>query len=655
MLGPAAVQGWKTGLVATSTTGWLLCPSCASRAANYMPRSAGTGPEGHVLYETMPTDQMLGRSHETTPLPIAPPVQFLSEENKKCPHCDNVIKLEAVLCRFCRARFTVVEKGYCSSCHRLVEPSPDGRCPTCQGELLDRRKISQLVEEITPAIAAPPPVHPLVAQITCHKCKTVNPGEQVRCQSCNANLLPGEGIAMHIGYFLGGLAFTALSAWLLKGVMEESITYNLVCLKPGFLVFAGVGTLIWGFVKMVTPTPRFQRYANRAERHMELNLAQALADIDAATALAPKGERPGLVKKRQQIHAKLGDNQGALRDELDLALDPETHRTGANVMSMFNMDGDVYAESSSKQDRQALISSGKVKAFGYCKQCNDAVKLNAELKCPKHGGVKAIQYAIKGDEGVGKQKVMDEIGQKRMIAKGRRNIALAILVVIISAYFLINYFNDSDAQPSQSAVLPVATHIQPATTATVASATLAPAETTIPEKITAILFDDHQVTFEYPSNWEVIDDAGVQSLLRGTLKGIGDWEYIGGVYTKSPDDCLDCAQVTVTIIPLPAGYPGWSDEFYEQIKQSAQTSMGNRLQLHRQVKIGDYPGWEAIYLGKSGRTKLWDKAFLPSGEPVLVMVSAAANPDQFDQYLPVFEQAYASLSLYGAHDTISGE
>ena len=39
MLGPSAIHGWKTGLVANSTTGWLLCPTCARRAANYLPKT----------------------------------------------------------------------------------------------------------------------------------------------------------------------------------------------------------------------------------------------------------------------------------------------------------------------------------------------------------------------------------------------------------------------------------------------------------------------------------------------------------------------------------------------------------------------------------------------------------------------------------------
>jgi hypothetical protein len=455
---------------------------------------------------------------------------------------------------------------------------------------------------------------------------------------------------MHIAYFVGGVVLTALDIWLLKGVMEGSITLNLVCLKPGFLIFAGLAMLVGGFIKMVTPTPRFQRYVDRAARHMDKNLLQALADTDAALALAPKGERPGLLKKREQIHTRLGATQDVLRDQLELALDPETHRTGASVMSMFNMDGDVYADSSSKQDRQALIAAGKVKAFGYCKRCNAAVELNSNLNCQQHGGVKAIQYAIRGDEDIGKQKVMDEVGRMRSVAKNRRNVALAVFILIISACFVISYFTKKAAQPGQGTSLPVVVQVTQPTSTPRPASTPAPTIASAPQEISAILFNDHQVSFEYPSNWEVVDDAGVQTLLHGSLQGIGDWEYIGGVFTEDLDPCDDCASFTIAIIPLPDGFTGWSDAFYEQIKQSAQSSMGERLQLHRQVQIGDYPGWESIYLGKSGQTKIWAKSFLVSGESVLVMVSTSSNPDQFDQFQPIFEQAFSTLSLYGASE-----
>jgi hypothetical protein len=49
----AAIERWKNDLVANSTSGWLLCTSCAARAARYAPKAAGADPSGFVLTEEL--------------------------------------------------------------------------------------------------------------------------------------------------------------------------------------------------------------------------------------------------------------------------------------------------------------------------------------------------------------------------------------------------------------------------------------------------------------------------------------------------------------------------------------------------------------------------------------------------------------------------
>ena len=46
-----AIRQWKDDLVAHSTTGWLLCPSCAARASRHGPKAAGAAPGDFVLSE----------------------------------------------------------------------------------------------------------------------------------------------------------------------------------------------------------------------------------------------------------------------------------------------------------------------------------------------------------------------------------------------------------------------------------------------------------------------------------------------------------------------------------------------------------------------------------------------------------------------------
>jgi hypothetical protein len=159
------------------------------------------------------------------------------------------------------------------------------------------------------------------------------------------------------------------------------------------------------------------------------------------------------------------------------------------------------------------------------------------------------------------------------------------------------------------------------------------------------IFSEQGVTFEYPSNWELITETEQRVLLNSTLKGIREYEYIGGVFLNGADTCPDCAQMTLVVIPLPGINEGISDEQYAGIKANAEQSMGNRLLEHQMITIGGIPVVSAKYIGKSRENQLWDVMLIVPGTDQAIMFSCSAQPESYSEFEPVFTRAMESLSL----------
>jgi uncharacterized paraquat-inducible protein A len=75
--------------------------------------------------------------------------------------CAEQISLEAQLCRFCGARFNVSMRGYCTTCHQIMDADENNACTRCGSNLVDLQvesDISQnkLHQQYQPYQAQPP-------------------------------------------------------------------------------------------------------------------------------------------------------------------------------------------------------------------------------------------------------------------------------------------------------------------------------------------------------------------------------------------------------------------------------------------------------------------------------------------------------------------
>jgi ribosomal protein L40E len=184
-----------------------------------------------------------------------------------------------------------------------------------------------------------------VQAIHCQKCKHENAPGAKKCSQCGANLLPGAGIGTRLGSFALLLFVAVISvvvAFLVFRWKPEIGVKDLIYL--GGLIGFGAFMIVVGIYLLLRKVPLYERYENRAKRHVSLNPWQAVTDYGSAINSAPPGLAFDYLLKRSKLLQELGLTMEA-RTDWQHALENVNARMAkpkASVIDLKKQRAEVY-------------------------------------------------------------------------------------------------------------------------------------------------------------------------------------------------------------------------------------------------------------------------------------------------------------------------
>lgn len=484
--------------------------------------------------------------------------------------------------------------------------------------------------------------------ITCARCKTVNPPEQRYCQKCHRDLLPGENILTRLGILLAAGLVTAFGVWVLMRMVQGEQLPDLGCAftSPVYWAILVVVTPIAALKMALTRTPAHQKYLNRARRHLSLDSAQALADLNQALALAPEKERPVILKERARLHESLGQKLQATRDKIAHIESEGAYQAAEGIAALTGMDRDVFANGIKDSDIQALVKAHEAIPLGYCPKCKDVVELSEKMKCQSHPRARIASVRLAVPEDASKIKAAILEAQTKLNRLNRRRAILqvvaflALIILLPYGLKLGPFAPKSDAGPFDAEIEPTAEVALPA----VASQQGKQPE---PEQMPSQYFDEHEFYFEIPGDWLWITEADHSELFTGSLRGINRnaVDYLGGAYTGGLDACSGCAQVVIVVVEEPTMTGQFSEGQFLEIKQNQQANMGERLLSYDYVFVSGFPAAESHHIGRSGETRLWEYIVVPPEPGLVYLISMSSLREEYADFEPVFARVTATLRI----------
>jgi hypothetical protein len=382
-------------------------------------------------------------------------------------------------------------------------------------------------------------------------------------------------------------------------------------------------------------TPLYQRYLNRAERHIHSYPEQALSDFTQALMRAPGTRKSVIQRERGVLLSRLGRTEEGLEDLTADGAAPQ--QPGAAKLpsggSEIDVEPSADAARLTETDRRQkqLGESGAREWIGYCKQCRAAVHVDANRRCARCGARATGVELVRPDE---REAALAHLTGKE--TGQRRGLLLSIALTVVGLLVCV--------------VLPLAAVMPKLMQQVRAAATPTPRPVTFS---TPVLFHQDVFSFSYPSDWQRIGPEEVSALLQTSLKGLtpGAYRYIGGVYTQGLDNCKGCAQIVLVVSRDPSLSGTLTDEQYQALRTASEQALGARLVSHHKVEVSFMPAAESIHLGLSGDAKLWEYVIVPPEPGVAYLLSCSSHQDSFAEFEPIFRQALDTLHIEGAAPT----